>query len=235
MEILILATAPSLALFAIFYLRDKYDREPLWLLFKTFLLGALTIVPVAIVEGLLFEAWGISLYEPQGLIVNLLSMLFLVALIEEGAKFWVVRGYAWKKAAFNEPYDGITYTLMASLGFATVENILYVAQQGLMVGWLRAFLTVPLHALSAVIMGYYIGLAKYSVGRENQEGNLYTGLWVAILFHGFFNFFVSSQVGILIAMAPVLIGYAWYVALRASKLHAGKSPFAEKDKEGVVQ
>lgn len=231
MKLLLLAIAPSVALFFIFYLRDKYDREPWKLLLKTFLLGCLTIIPVAMLEAFLFEAWGISLYEPQGLLVSLLSMLFLVALFEEGAKFAVVRFYAWKKEAFNEPYDGIMYTLMASLGFATVENILYVFQEGEAVGWLRAFLTVPLHALTAVIMGYYIGLAKYSAGRKNQEGNLYTGLWIAILFHGFFNFFITSQIVILVLMAPLLIGYAWYVALRASKLQASRSPFKEAPKK----
>lgn len=233
MELFVLAVSPSIAIFFIFYLRDKYDREPWQMLLKTFLLGGLSILPVAIIEGLLFEAWGVSLFEPNGLLVNLLSMVFLVALVEEGAKFCVVRYYAWKKAAFNEPYDGVMYALMASLGFATVENILYVFQNGSVVGWLRALLTVPMHALTAVIMGYYIGLAKYSQGRKNTEGNLYTGLWIAILFHGFFNFFVSSQIMTLIALAPILVGYAWYVGLRASKIQASRSPFNEKKEAGV--
>src|SRR3989339_2176612 len=155
MELLALAIAPSVMIFMIFYLRDKYDREPWGLLLKTFVLGALMIIPVALNEEWLFKWWGVSLYDNGSLVVNFLSMIFFVALVEELAKFSVVRGYAWKKPAFNEPYDGIMYTVMASLGFATVENLLYVFQNGEVVAWLRAFLTVPMHALSAVIMGYF--------------------------------------------------------------------------------
>jgi protease PrsW len=225
MDLMVLAVAPSFAIFLIFYLRDKYDREPLGLLIKTFLLGALVILPVALIEGILFDLWGVDLFGENDLLTNLLTMLFFVALVEETAKFVVVRLYCWKKKAFNEPYDGIMYALMASLGFATVENILYVVQWGVEVAWLRAFLTVPMHALTAVIMGYYIGLGKYTQGKKKQQGRTYTGLWIAILFHGFFNFFVGSQVVYLIAMAPVLVGYAWYVGFRASKLHAEGSPF----------
>ncbi|MDP2624895.1 MAG: PrsW family glutamic-type intramembrane protease [Candidatus Peregrinibacteria bacterium] len=225
MELLVLALAPSVAIGMLFYLRDKYDREPLGLLFKTFLLGALTIIPVGFAEYWLFELWGIDIFNTGSLLTTLLAMLFLVALVEESAKFLVVRWYAWNKPEFNEPYDGIIYTLMASLGFATVENILYVIQWGATVAWLRAFLTVPMHALTAVIMGYYIGLAKYSKTKKESDGNMYTGLWIAILFHGFFNWFVSSNITILILMAPVLVGYSWYVGLRASKISATSSPF----------
>lgn len=224
MGLLVLAVAPSIALFLIFYLRDKYDREPLGLLIKTFLLGAVIVVPVAIIEGVLFTGLGIDVFDPGSLWMSLFAMIFLVALVEELGKYVVVRGYAWGKKAFNEPYDGIMYAVMASLGFATIENILYVFQNGAEIGWLRAFMTVPMHALTAVIMGYYIGLAKYpKVKGKNRY--LITGLGIAILFHGGFNFFVSSEVPFLILMAVGLVAYSWIVGIRASKLHAGNSPF----------
>ena len=225
MNLLILAIAPSIVLFLIFYLRDKYDREPLGLLLKTFLIGAAVIVPVAYVEGELFREFGIDIMGYNGWVTSLFSMLFLVALVEELAKFLIVKWYAWNKPAFNEPYDGIMYTVMASLGFATVENLFYVFQWGITVAWLRAFLTVPIHALTAVIMGYYIGLAKYTKDKKKARKHLATGLGLAIVFHGVFNFFVSSEWGILVAMGPLLVVTAWVLGLRASKLHAGRSPF----------
>lgn len=224
MKLLALALAPSVMIFMIFYLRDKYDREPWGLLLKTFILGGIVIIPVGVLETWLFEWWGVSLYDQGSLVASFLSMIFLVALVEELAKFIVVRGYAWKNPAFNEPYDGIMYTVMASLGFATVENILYVLQSGEFVAWLRAFLTVPMHALSAVIMGYFIGVAKYGKNAK-EKSMLYNGLFIAILMHGTFNFFISSNEWMLIPLAPAVVGLAWYYGLKASKILVQNSPF----------
>ncbi len=226
-NLLILAIAPSVALALLFYARDKHEKEPFKLLVKVFLLGVLSIVPIAFIELGLFALVGLDPLAPSGLMASLLSNLFLVAVIEEGFKFWIVYGYVWKKKAFNEPYDGIMYTVMASLGFATVENIFYVLPLGFEIGVLRAFLSVPLHALTAVIMGYYIGMAKY--GKiPHCTRHLIKGYVAAVVIHGFFNFFVSSQSGWLIAMAPALIIYAWIVGLRASRWHAENSPFKKK-------
>lgn len=224
MTLLALAISPSIALFLLFYLRDKYDREPLWLMAVTFALGALSIFPVAMIEHALFKQAGLNIYETNGFMVTLMSMIVLVALVEEFTKFAIVRWYCWDKKAFNEPYDGIMYTLMASLGFATAENISYVTQYGEVVGWLRAFLTVPMHALTAVVMGFYIGLAKYpKVKGKNRY--LIHGVGIATLTHGFFNTFVSSRYGILIIGAAALVSYAWMLGLRASRLHAENSPY----------
>ncbi len=225
MPLLVLALAPSIALFLIFYLRDKYDREPLGLLLKTFGLGILVLIPVGLIEAGIFAELGIDIMAPQKWWVTLLTMIFVVAVVEEAAKFFIVRAYAWHKPAFNEPYDGIMYALMASLGFATVENILYVVQWGATVAWLRALLTVPLHALTAVIMGYYIGLAKYTKDKKQRNRYLALGPTIAVLFHGIFNFFVASEMTFLVAMAPLLVLYAWILSLRASKMHAKRSPF----------
>lgn len=223
MNLLLLAIAPSLALGVLFYVRDRHDREPLGLLLKTFAWGAFTIVPVGVIESKLFKVFGIDIFQEQPLLMSLFSMIFLVAVVEEFAKFAVVRWYCWGKKAFNEPYDGIMYTLMASLGFATVENVLYVINYGETVAWLRAFLTVPMHGLTAVLMGYYLGLAKYPKDPVVTR-YLLTGLAVAIGFHGLFNTFISSQWIGLVALAPVMVGYAWVLGFRASRLHAQNSP-----------
>lgn len=224
LNLVLLALAPTFALFTIFYLRDKYEKEPLKLLLKVFVLGGLAIVPIATIELWLFGLFGIDPIRPSTLVITLLSNIFMVGLVEEGFKFLIVRGYVWRHKEFNEPYDGIMYTVMASLGFATVENILYVLPMGLQIGLLRAFLSVPLHALTAVIMGYYIGVAKYDkIPYCNRH--LIKGFVAAVLIHGVFNFFVSSQTWYLIGLAPVLIAYAWLVGLRASKWHAENSPF----------
>ena len=227
MSLLALAIAPALALFLLFYLRDKYEREPLGLLGLTFLAGCVVVFPVALIESWFFNRAGFSAFEENGFWGTLGAMLIGVALVEEFAKFSIIRFWVWKKKAFNEPYDGIMYTLMASLGFATVENIFYVLEYGEVVGWLRAFMTVPMHALTAVIMGYYIGLAKYPKDPYHYR-HLLTGFVAAVFFHGFFNTFVSSREYILIAGAPLILVYVWSVGLRASKMHIQNSPFRKK-------
>ena len=82
----------------------------------------------------------------------------MVALTEE-AKFIALRYYAFRNKNFNEPFDGIIYAVYISMGFAFV-NILYVSQGGMQVAILRTFTAVPAHAMFAVMMGYYAGLAS---------------------------------------------------------------------------
>ena len=71
---------------------------------------------------------------------------------------------------FDEHYDGIVYGAAVSLGFATVENILYLFANGLESALGRAILPVSSHALFGVIMGYYLGKAKFSEGKEKRSG-----------------------------------------------------------------
>src|SRR5262249_14068718 len=90
-----------------------------------------------------------------------------------------------------EPFDGVLYGVIIGMGFATVENIEYVHQFGLETGVSRFFLAIPAHAAFAVLMGYPVGRAKFSEGR--RVWLLLWGLFVAVLFHGSFDFFLFVQ------------------------------------------
>ena len=90
--------------------------------------------------------------------------------------------------------DGIVYSVMVSMGFATLENVMYVLNfaqqgQGLQVGIQRMFLSVPAHASFAVVMGYFVGKAKINTGSKSFMLML-TGLLIAIFFHGTYDFFL---------------------------------------------
>ena len=111
----------------------------------------------------------------------------MVGLIEEFSKYIVVRYYAQPKNEFNEQFDGIVYAVMVSMGFATTENIMYVIEGGLQTALLRMFTAVPAHATFAVIMGYYMGKAKFSAHRVRLN---MIGLISAIFFHGAYDFFL---------------------------------------------
>jgi protease PrsW len=190
MLLFILSIAPGIAIAWYIYNKDNYDKEPKKHLIISFLLGMASTIPAIILQLLSKKNWG----EPaaQSSIQFYAFFAFvIVALSEELSKFMMVRWYAYPKPTFDEPIDGIVYSVMVSMGFATLENIGYVQQNGLSTALLRMFLSVPAHGAFGVIMGYYLGLAKFSNG--SKVGLLLKGLLIAVFFHGIFDFFLFLQ------------------------------------------
>jgi RsiW-degrading membrane proteinase PrsW (M82 family) len=103
----------------------------------------------------------------------------------------MLRIYAFRQKEFDEPFDGIVYGVVVSLGFAAVENIFYVMDGGVSVGLLRMFTAVPAHASLGVIMGYYFGLAWQHP--ESAWKYKLRGLISAIALHGAYDFFLMQN------------------------------------------
>ncbi|MCW5907822.1 MAG: PrsW family intramembrane metalloprotease [Chitinophagales bacterium] len=183
-----LAFAPGIYLAVAIYGRDKYDREPKMILLKAFLLGCLSIIPAAIIEIVLKE----PLDFPELGIWNVAIHAFVgVALVEELAKFVMLRFHAYRLPDFNEPFDGIVYAAFVGLGFATAENVLYVLQGGWGVGVMRMFTSVPAHYAFAVIMGYYVGKAKFEP--QHRMLHMTRGVFYATFMHGAYDFFLMQK------------------------------------------
>jgi RsiW-degrading membrane proteinase PrsW (M82 family) len=191
MELLALALAPGIAIMWFIYSSDKLEKEPLKALVISFLLGMLAILPT-----LLIETTGVHLLDQllpkEGWLYYGLLSFVVVAFTEELMKWSMVRLYAYRRSFFNEPFDGIVYGVMVSMGFATLENIGYVFQFGWQTGLLRMVLAVPAHATFGVLMGYYFGLARF-VGKEREWGLKIRGLLLAVLFHGLYDLFLLVQ------------------------------------------
>jgi len=191
MNWLILAIAPGVAISAYIIFKDQYNREPRRYLIISFLLGMLSVLPAL---GLEISASQITSNFPAffkttaGIAIN---AYFFVALPEEIWKFLMLLWYAYRKKEFDEPFDGIVYAVMVGMGFATVENISYVSQYGLMTGIMRLFLAGPAHASFAIIMGYFMGKARFSA--QKQRFLLFFGLFWATVFHGSYDFFLFLQ------------------------------------------
>ncbi len=224
MQLLLLAIAPGIAICLFIFHRDAYNREPKRNLLISFLLGMITVVPAALIERSLIT------YETTVTAIAIKAFLF-VALVEEGVKFIALRFYAYPSKKFDEPLDGIVYSVMVSMGFATLENILYVFQsaqtgQGYQVAFLRMFLAVPAHATFGVLMGYYAGKAKFA--QHGKTILLLTGLIWAVLFHGLYDFFLfireSPTVADLAADGLLIAGAiaSFIIALRLSFIHIKK-------------
>ncbi|MFC7391543.1 glutamic-type intramembrane protease PrsW [Scopulibacillus cellulosilyticus] len=198
--------APGIALLSYFYLKDKYETEPIGMILKTFIFGALIVFPVMAIQ---------YAFETEHILQGLLTNSFLLnGLLEEFFKWLIIIYTAYRHTAFNERYDGIIYTVSVSLGFATVENILYLTVYGIHYALFRAILPVSSHALFAVIMGYYIGKAKFSVKKKRY---LFIGLLIAALIHGLYDLILHIDKAWLYIIIPFMI-YLWWSALRKIKL-----------------
>lgn len=188
----ICAVLPSLVLLRYFYLRDVY-REPRGVLIRTFLLGVLIYLPVVLL-GLPLLYWKPLWSDP---FLDAFYLAFVcVAVPEELLKFLVVTRYCARHPAFDEPMDGIVYGATAALGFATLENLLYVAGGGWSVALLRGLTAVPLHASLGAILGYYVGQAKFTARRR---GLAWKGLLIAILIHGLYDFPMLAALNLALA------------------------------------
>lgn len=203
---LIVAVAPALFLMKKVYDLDKIEKEPPQLLWKLFLCGCLSVIPGVILE-VLYTRLISPLFLNSSALVYLLAENFLgVALVEEGCKFFFLYKRAYRHPAFNYRFDGVVYAVFVSLGFALVENILYVAQFGIGTGLLRALLSVPLHAVCGVYMGLAFGDMK---SHSSEKGFLLAALSclpLPILIHGFYDFCLSQEgyVSLLLFIAFVI-------------------------------
>lgn len=188
MNYIALALAPGIAICLYIFYTDIYNREPRVNLVMSFFYGGLAILPAVWFESSFTD----SVIDGSIGAVAFFSYI-IVAFSEEFSKFIGLRFYAYKRKSFDEPLDGIVYSVMVGMGFATVENLLYVLKyaemgRGLEVGITRMLLSVPAHGAFAVIMGYFVGKAKFSKNRSTAL--LITGLIGAVFFHGTFDFFL---------------------------------------------
>jgi len=200
LDLLFLAIAPTLFILLYIYKKDRYEPEPLHLIFWIFFLGALTVIPAALIE-LLF---------PEGVF----SSAIVAPVVEEGLKFLVVYFAIYRHPEFDEPMDGIVYATAASLGFATIENILYVIDGGLAVGIVRAIASVPGHVVFACVWGFALGTAKFRPASE-RRGIILTGLLGGMLLHGIFNFSLEVlQVAGFLLILVVIIPLGWWMTCK---------------------
>jgi protease PrsW len=223
MDILILlalALAPGAAIGLYIYLKDKHEREPLGLLLRSFFFGILSVFVTLLISRVIGNFITI---DEQSVSEQAVHAFLIVALVEEFSKFIFVRGILYNNANFNEPFDGIVYSVMVSMGFATFENILYVTEGGIGTAFMRMFTAVPAHASFAILMGFYLGKAKFE---HKKSYYALHALGVATLFHGAYDYclFISFVPGIVFgALASLVVGI--WLSRKAISIHQFASPF----------
>lgn len=217
MLFLVLVIGPSVAIMVYIYSKDKYDREPKVLLVKLFFFGVLTTLPAALVEGLAITDIK-AIQESGNLVTIFLYSLLGVSLVEEGFKYLALRLGIRKSKYFNQMYDSIVYSVFVSLGFATIENILYILAYGGGSAIMRAITAVPGHAIFGVTMGYYLGMATFCYNKEKKKTYMTMSILMPVLLHGVYDFLLLSQHVLLILAFYPFMGWLYYIGMKKANI-----------------
>ncbi len=188
MSLFLLALAPVIIIAGYIYFRDKYEREPLHMLVYALFFGGIIVIPVYFVERYLSSFSHLF----SGLVKPVWDAFIVASFTEELFKFLALYILIWKSPAFNEKFDGIVYAVFVSLGFAAVENVLYVLGNGYETGIMRAVTAVPAHAIFGVTMGFYFGLAKF-YHKERYSLKL-KAFFYPLMLHGIYDFIIMTGI-----------------------------------------
>lgn len=192
--ILIPALLPVFIILRYVYKKDRIEREPLGLVLKVFILGAFFALPCIPVERVLGTIITTNFSYDERL-CSLTENIFGVALVEEFFKWLVLMIFIWKNNNFDYRYDGIVYAVTSSLGFAAIENVMYIISYGTGVSIGRAIFAIPGHATFGVFMGYFLSRAKHF---KNKEWGvlkiiyLVLSIGVSVVIHGIYDFMLSD-------------------------------------------
>ena len=226
-----LAILPVIVLAIFIYRKDKFEKEPLRMLAKAFFFGCLSVIPAILIEQALQLGFFFMGGEyMSGFVTGIYNGFIVAGCSEELCKLALLALAVWKAPDFNEYFDGIVYATFVALGFAGIENLMYVFRQetfevSLMTGGVRAILSVPGHFLFAVVMGYYFALAKFNPDKRRQ--NLFKAFFYPMLLHGTFDalLMIPEAMGedgtwLSAVLFPVFIFFdvkLWKVAMRHLK------------------
>jgi RsiW-degrading membrane proteinase PrsW (M82 family) len=215
----LLSAIPALGLaFYVWY--TDVTSEPLSLLVGTFFLGVLTATFAAVVNSTLQPY-----FQGLAFLGSILFYFIVVGPVEETVKLLAIRLFAYSSDRFSTVLDGAVYGAMAGLGFAFIENALYIRRSvpvdelefGLSLlgvgGGITAVraLAGPGHVIYSAFAGYYLGLAKFN--REHRGPLVIKGLLIAAFIHGLYNSTISLGTALIHTWTglPVLVSFLLYV------------------------
>lgn len=231
-----ISIAPALALAGYFWYGDPTTREPIVALAITFLLA----VAFASIAGIVNSVM-LPFFELFGVIGLTLGYFIIVGPIEETVKWLAVRVYAYRTDAFQTVVDGVVYGAMAGVGFAAIENLLYIIifsvetstagiavqeQEAVAIATQRAFVG-PGHVIFSAWAGFYLGLAKFN---QPKRGPIVVkGLLIAAFIHALYNTLVTTlplSLGAFVLFIFVFHGF-WF-ALLYRKIRAYRNLYRQR-------
>lgn len=203
------AVLPAIVLLRYVYRHDRVEKEPMGLLLSLLVMGVVSALCSTVLERV-GQTVLYLLVDPGRPAYTILLAFLVVALVEEGTKFFFLKRRTWHNPNFNYRFDGIVYAVFVSLGFAAYENIGYVMSYGLSVALARAVSAIPGHMAFAVFMGLFYGRAKVCRSWGDERGcekNLRRGYVSAVLLHGFYDAcaMIGSNTAIIVFLVFVVL------------------------------
>ena len=221
----IVAAAPSLFLLTFFYLKDRYEREPLQHILMAFGLGLYAMIAAHGIASTAEEWVSREWLMMGGELAKLFDAFVLSGFVEELAKWVVLVAAIYHWDEFDEPLDGVVYGVAVALGFATLENLMFVTRLGLGVAWMRALFAVPAHALFGATMGYYAGRCKFDRGGKLWRDRALC-LFAPTGFHGCYDYALHRGMGAHVWLVISLLSVGlWMFVLRRVHRAQHASPF----------
>lgn len=242
------ALLPAVVLCVYIYGKDSADKEPMGLLLRLLLGGAVAAVPIIVVELLLGQVLtrtflpyatiinGVPVLQGKALYASIAAENWIgVALVEEGFKLLTLSRITRRSRHFNSLFDGVIYAVFVSLGFAALENVLYVLNNGWTTALMRAVMSVPGHCFFGVFMGLYY--TQWHLFRKASEAELrlaregrirlrrplfsasaqryaVMSLLAPVLIHGFYDFCLSIDSSISFAVFLIFLVLLYRYAFR---------------------
>lgn len=210
--LVILAVLPTLFIGYFVYKNDKH-KEPFRILVTLFLFGIVSAIGVICISALLESV--IPLFTKDTSIMNITELLLKVfieiAFVEEICKWFIVYIFGYKNMEFDETYDIIIYAIFVALGFATIENIMYILKENtIQVAVQRALFSVPGHVSYAIFMSYYLCKAKINRLKGNTKEevrDILLSIVIPTFIHGIFDFclFADNEIYLMIFFAFTII------------------------------
>ncbi|NND77346.1 MAG: PrsW family intramembrane metalloprotease [Flavobacteriales bacterium] len=228
--------APAATIGLYVYFSDKYEKEPISLFVAAYFAGVISTLPAGymnfygerVVQRLFqyIEFGTLEIFFEKAIFAFL-----IVGAGEETMKFLALRAGSYSRKSFNEPFDGIVYGAAVALGFASLENLFYVFEGGVETAIARMFTAVPMHACAGIIMGYYVGKAKFS---NTPIKEMFKAWLFAALLHGLYDYFLFLDKWPILAIGAVLsLMFSVNLARNAIKIHRAMSPFKDEQNKNV--
>lgn len=209
-ELVLLAILPVIVFMIWIYIKDKYEKEPVTALIKFFIVGIFVSILALIIESIIIKLNIFSDYSSS------IYVSFIVAAsIEEGLKASILIPLLNNEKNFNEKLDGIVYSVFLSLGFATIENIIYIFFEdyniAFSVGIIRGLISIPAHIMYGITMGYYISKYKFTNKKIKKREYLIMSFLMPIILHGLFDFILTIEYRWVIGILIVYIIFLWKI------------------------
>ena len=199
-----IALLPTIVIMGLVLANARFKREPIKKVASVFGISALSTLPAIILEllgtlvlALIVYLFSIDLEKQSGVAAyEFLEYMLIVGPVEEACKYFTFKWMIFHDRDFDNTYDGVIYGAASALGFATLENLMYVFvgnDAQLQTAVMRALLSVPMHAITGIVMGYWFGISKYRRYNNIQPDTHpeRKAFIFSVVLHGAYDFIVT--------------------------------------------